>query len=149
RVSDQVYKVFTDRAAELETVVLVGEEQIRILSHKIGQGILKVEVKDQEDPIAHTYALDLLGDYQLSNVKGVLTALRILKQSGFILPQAAIETGLTTVCSTTGLKGRWQKIGTHPLIICDTAHNQAGLALSVGQFRQIPAPKHRFVLGFV
>ena len=149
RMSDEVYNVFTDRAAELETVVIVGEEKIRILSHKIEQGILTIEVSDQEDQTSHTYELDLMGKYQLSNVKGVLAALGILKQSGFSVPQAALEKGLATVCATTGLKGRWQKIGAKPLIICDTAHNPAGLALDIDQFRKIPALKHRFVLGFV
>ena len=109
RMSDEVYNVFTDRAAELETVVIVGEEKIRILSHKIEQGILTIEVSDQEDQTSHTYELDLMGKYQLSNVKGVLAALGILKQSGFSVPQAALEKGLATVCATTGLKGRWQK----------------------------------------
>lgn len=149
RISDEVYKVFTDRAVVLETVVTVGEEKILVLSHSIELGKLTVEVENLEEHKFHTYTLDLLGDYQLSNVKGVLTALRILQQSGFNLPQAAIEQGLATVCATTGLKGRWHKIGSEPLVICDTAHNRAGLALTVAQFRQICARQHRFVLGFV
>ena len=149
RMSHEVYKVFKDRAAELETVVTVGEEKIRVLSHRIEQGKLTVEVVDHDDQISHTYEFDLVGDYQLSNIKGVLTALNILQQSGFTLSKAGIEEGLATVCSTTGLKGRWQKIGSNPLIICDTAHNPAGLALTVSQFKKISAPKHRFVLGFV
>lgn len=149
RMSADVLKVFKDRAAKLKTYMTVGEDKIQILTHHTQLGKLTVQVIEGEDLVPHTYALDLLGDYQLSNLQGVLTALEILKRSGFELPQTAIEAGLATVCSTTGLKGRWQKIGTSPLVICDTAHNPAGLTLTVSQFKQIPARVHRFVLGFV
>lgn len=149
QMAADVLRVFKDRAKELKTNVTIGGERIRVLSHHIHQGKLTVEVIEGEDPVPHTYELDLLGDYQLTNLQGVLTALELLKRSGFELPQTAIEAGLATVCSTTGLKGRWQKIGSRPLVICDTAHNPAGLALTVSQFKQIPARVHRYVLGFV
>ena len=82
-------------------------------------------------------------------MKGVLCTLRILQQRGYSITEEAIDVGLSSVVSLTGLKGRWQILQRHPLVICDTAHNLNGLNRAVNQFKKIPAISHRFILGFV
>lgn len=67
---------------------------------------------------------DLVGEYQIKNLNTVLSALPLLND--FTLPAKAVKAGLENVCKLTGLKGRWQTISHHPLIICDTAHNVGG-----------------------
>jgi dihydrofolate synthase/folylpolyglutamate synthase len=44
---------------------------------------------------------------------------------------------------------RWQVLGRHPLIICDTGHNEGGLREVVGQIARIPYRKLHFVFGAV
>jgi dihydrofolate synthase/folylpolyglutamate synthase len=71
--------------------------------------------------------LDLKGTYQVKNVRTVLSAIELLKAEGFNLTAKHIEEGLSQVTSLTGLIGRWQTLGTNPLIICDTGHNEHGI----------------------
>ncbi|MES2702213.1 MAG: folylpolyglutamate synthase/dihydrofolate synthase family protein [Bacteroidota bacterium] len=92
---------------------------------------------------------DLTGAYQLHNIKTVLTAAEMLSYQGFKLHAAATLTSLAYVKSTTGLRGRWDIMQQHPHIICDVAHNPAGLKEVLLQFDAIGATAKHIVLGFV
>ncbi|HYE79328.1 MAG TPA: cyanophycin synthetase, partial [bacterium] len=62
-----------------------------------------------------------------------------------VIPESAVREGLRTVRSRTGLKGRWQVLGTNPLIVADTGHNEAGLRLALTQLLDL-APRHLHVV---
>ena len=49
----------------------------------------------------------------------------------------------------TGLLGRWEIISESPLVICDVAHNEAGLKAVFEQVHSIPHKKLRIVYGMV
>ena len=72
--------------------------------------------------------LGMSGDYQRKNICTVLAALDILGEQMAISKDNVIE-GLSRAC----VRGRWQKIGDKPLIICDTGHNKAGIKYVVEQ----------------
>lgn len=93
------------------------------------------------------YQTDLLGNYQSRNVRGVLAVLQQLK--GFKVLKRHIEKGLKNVVKNTGLKGRWQLLGTRPTMVCDTAHNAEGLGLVIDQILQQKFEGLHLVLGFV
>lgn len=93
------------------------------------------------------YKSDLLGHYQLKNIKGVVAALSQLK--GFNISQTNIREGLLNTVKNTQLLGRWQQIGTQPTIICDTAHNKEGLSIVLSQIQQEDFHNLHIVLGFV
>ena len=76
---------------------------------------------------------DLLGDYQQKNCKTAIQSLRLLRDHNFNLSDEQIRQGLLHVTSNTGLKGRWQLLGSHPKIVCDTAHNKEGLTIVMEQ----------------
>ncbi len=149
RMAPEVMDVFRNAAAEMDSEVTIADDEIKIMSHFVQDGRMRIRLVWSESLEIETYDLDLMGDYQLSNIKGVLSAIRVLNKNGITIDQKAVASGLSTVCETTGLKGRWQKINQNPLVICDTAHNTAGLQLTIGQFKRITARQHRFVLGFV
>ncbi len=100
-----------------------------------------------EETVDDTYKTSLLGQYQRSNVKGVVATLRELKN--FKVSEAQIRAGLLKVGKNTGLMGRWQVLQEHPMIICDTAHNLDGLQLVVNQLLQQQFNTLHIVLGFV
>lgn len=94
------------------------------------------------------------GDYQVRNLRTVLTAVKAINSStGFRLPQDAVRDGLRDVVRSTGLAGRWTVTGRTPLTICDTGHNEAGLAYNLGQLRRLlarrPGARLHMVMGFV
>ena len=99
------------------------------------------------DLIEKRYATDLKGAYQEKNTKGVVAALRHL--SGFNVTSNHIKMGLSNVVGLTGLLGRWQVLQHKPLVIADTAHNEAGISIVVKQLLKTPHKRLHMVLGFV
>ncbi|HNM24922.1 MAG TPA: cyanophycin synthetase, partial [Saprospiraceae bacterium] len=49
----------------------------------------------------------------------------------------------------TRFMGRWQVIGSHPTILCDSAHNEAGLRAAFKAVAEIPHNRLHIVTGFV
>lgn len=92
---------------------------------------------------------DLLGNYQRRNVAGVLKAIDLLNAANWQLPSKAIYDGLSKVVPNTGLRGRWEIVGTNPLVVCDTGHNEAGLSQIVEQIRQTAWKELYIVIGMV
>ena len=103
-----------------------------------------------EDKIAYENLItDLPGDYQLKNILAVLQSIDILRNEGMTIPTEAIYEGLSEVKKSTGLRGRWDEIGHNPLIICDTAHNAAGVKEITDQLRNTPYRRLHIVWGMV
>ena len=82
--------------------------------------------------------MDLAGSYQRQNLATVAAALEILQSEYGIdadisrIPRAA---------AITGLRGRWEKVGSNPDIICDIGHNAHGLRCVFDQLRAV-APQY-------
>ena len=92
---------------------------------------------------------ELKGGYQTKNIPGVLLTIENLKKSGFVITDEHIRDGISQAASLTGLKGRWQKLSDHPLIICDTAHNEAGISEVMKQISMLSLRKLHIVIGMV
>ncbi len=96
------------------------------------------------------YESDLLGLYQLHNKKTALTALRKLQQvSDFSISENQIKSGFLNTRINTGLRGRWDQIGEHPTVICDTAHNTDGLTSVLNHVATLNFDTLHLVLGVV
>ena len=91
---------------------------------------------------------DLRGNYQQKNIKVTLAIISSLKDLGLEISETNIKNGLLNVQKNTNFIGRWYEFSKDPLIICDTAHNQAGLEEVFSQLNAIPKFKH-IILGFV
>ena len=91
---------------------------------------------------------DLKGNYQKKNIRVVLALVNELRKQNIKISESAVENGLMKVHQNTKFIGRWFPFSENPLIICDTAHNQAGLEMVFAQLNAIDKYKH-IVLGFV
>ena len=98
--------------------------------------------------IYDNYDCDLKGDYQKKNIKTVLKSTEILKHLDYKINDIHIETGLNNVSNNTGLQGRWQVIQKKPMIICDTAHNEAALDDVISQLTDMDYSDLHFIIGF-
>ena len=80
----------------------------------------------------------LSGDAQLENAHTVLTALRILDDKVLDTPLSheVVARGFAELYKLSGLRGRWETISTDPHIVCDTAHNPAGIAVVAHQLEE-------------
>lgn len=100
--------------------------------------------------VVENYESDLIGDYQIHNKKTVAQTIRILQQQNqFLVSEQNIIDGLKNVIKNTGLQGRWQQLGSHPKVICDTAHNKQGLEIVFKQIQKDDFEQLHIVLGVV
>jgi len=102
---------------------VVGEAPENLRPIYLSKGSPIVWAEDMEFP---DVAFELKGLCQEKNKKTILAALEVLKLD-IDIPDEAITNGLAKVVENTGLMGRWQTIGTEPLVIADTAHNEGGI----------------------
>lgn len=79
------------------------------------------------DQVIYDVKTDLLGSYQLHNVKTALTACELLNRNGWNLPRERVLESLALVKPATGLRGRWDWVRQRPNIILDVAHNPDGM----------------------
>lgn len=91
----------------------------------------------------------LLGHYQRWNLPGILEGIAQLKRMGWQLSEEQIKSGLANVSQLTGLKGRWQILDHEPLTICDTGHNEPGIAEILDQLKTYTYAHLWMVIGFV
>ncbi len=95
------------------------------------------------------YESDLKGSYQVKNMITVQQTIRLLNDMNFKIEEDDLCEGLKSVTKSTGLKGRWQVLQSHPKTICDTAHNKEGLQMVMNQLKQESYKKLHVVLGVV
>lgn len=140
--------VFKSKAA-VETAPLHFASDVYTVQLRDEHGNILFDVLKNGKPAQKGIALPLQGIYQQKNLAGVLQAVDILRQQGWKISEEQLLDGLTKVMSQTGLKGRWQKLGTNPLIVCDTGHNLDGVAQVVKQLQQLSYHQLFMVIGMV
>lgn len=91
----------------------------------------------------------LKGFYQQKNITGVLSLVDRLRERDYSITDANVKEGIEKVITLTGLKGRWQKLGEHPLIIADTGHNEGGVRELMKQIKAQKFEKLHIVWGMV
>lgn len=123
---DEVIQVFLDKSQQIQSQLVVAS--------------------DTETSVSQS---DLKGLYQTKNIKTVQSTLKLMKGLGFTLSDNAIKNGLLNVVKNTGLKGRWQTLKTEPKVICDTAHNEAGLKYAMLQVSEQSYKNLHLVIGMV
>lgn len=125
--------------------VVVGEapENLRPIYESKGSPIIWAE--DMEFPDVE---FELKGLCQEKNKKTILAALEVLRLDLDINAEN-IKNGLAHVVENTGLMGRWQTLGTEPLIIADTAHNEGGIRYIAEQLQSMKYKTLRIVFGMV
>lgn len=141
--------LFTDKAKQLKAPVVFADKVFKILASKKTKEGVEVEVLNKRTNANLNYTLDLTGTYQLKNVLGVLAALEVIVQSGFVVSEENIKDGLKQVVKLTGLSGRWQTLSEKPLIICDTGHNEDGIKEVLKNIEGTPHKQLHMVIGMV
>ena len=111
-------------------------------------GQRKFTVNNLTDKLVFKGSTPLGGDYQTKNLQTVFQVFKILDPE-FRTGEACIKRGIRRVVMNTGLKGRWQIIGKHPLTICDTGHNKEGLDYVLRQIKKMLFSDLHMVIGFM
>ena len=133
-----------------DTPIVIGETQLEteiVFIDKATKEKSPLYFADQL--INEIYSTDLKGDYQMRNVRTVLQTIDVLNKAEFTISKELVQRGLLKVSENTGLRGRWEVLGSSPKIICDTAHNREGLKLVFKQLLEEEFEKLHLVLGMV
>lgn len=144
------------------TPVVVGEytRSTRDIFESIADQKGSLLIFSQESSYANVslddYELDLYGEYQVHNLRTVLTTLKILSRNptftrvvGDGWSDNNIREGLKKVIKQTGFRGRWEYLSKEPPIVCDTGHNVNGLSYVFTQLRKQSFKRLFCVIGFV
>ncbi len=146
----EVEPVFCAKAAEVNADIVFASK-IFSTKEKVNakDSSLTLDVYDQGELVFSNLNPELKGDYQKKNIPGVLMSIKVLQKLGYRITTQNIQNGIENVIKLTGLKGRWQKLGESPLIICDTGHNVDGLKDVVHQIQAQNFKNLFIVLGMV
>jgi dihydrofolate synthase/folylpolyglutamate synthase len=137
--------VFQQKAAEVNAPIFFAEEEHPLLSalHDESGNYIYQTTR------YHDLKGELGGICQEKNTNTLLTALPLLEQQGYHITETDIRNGFAHVCELTGLMGRWQKLSSHPTIVCDTGHNVGGIQYIVKQLSFQQYKQLHIVIGMV
>ena len=148
--TQEIFPVFMKKANDLDATLYIADQWYRVEeidSGTIYRQYFQIYVKD--DLWFKRLVTDLPGNYQKKNIATVLRTIDVLRDLGFEVTDESILSGCRKVKTLTGLRGRWEILGTDPLVICDTGHNKEGLREVVRQIKRTPHRKLHFIFGTV
>lgn len=146
----EVAEVFAQKANEVGAPLTFAWQKYNPISRRIdsssGNQFITTKLSNGQ---TMEWEIDLLGCYQRFNLPGVLAAVDILRDNGFSISHDSLIKGIKQVQATTGLMGRWQKIGSKPDVFCDTGHNVDGITQVMEQLKAISFNSLHVVIGMV
>ena len=166
-IKDGVPVVIGEASATIRTVfeALANEHQSPVIYAEDDKELLKAEVVSDGCGIYYTtehmgsFKGELCGTYQIKNARTILSALSELVRQGYLcLPQSdeakiavqkEVSEGFLHVCQITGLRGRWETVGTQPTVICDIGHNVAAWEHLSKQLDALQCRQLHMVFGMV
>lgn len=141
--------VFEGKAKVTDSKIYFADQIYRVNKADENYNYQIFDIQKNNGALFTNLKLDLLGEYQKKNILGVITSIDVLKKKGFKISKKNIRDGLSTVTTSTGLMGRWQKLQDNPLTICDTGHNVDGITQVLSQLLKVKRDKLHFVIGMV
>lgn len=142
--------VFERVARERRSNLYFAEELFELVSSECNEGGSRFCVRRVGDEREYLLDLDLGGEYQRRNIITALGALEVLhRRTQVSISTRALVEGCRDAAATTGLQGRWQRLGERPTVVCDTGHNAHGLRYVSEQLKRLNCKQLYVVLGVV
>ncbi|CCH53388.1 FolC bifunctional protein [Fibrisoma limi BUZ 3] len=139
--------VFREVADRNHASITFADQVYTVRDEGMRDGYRRVEVTDVNQQ-TQVYTLDLTGPYQMQNLPGVLASVEKL-QTQWPVSRDAVAAGLAAVVTQTGLQGRFQRLHDQPVVLADTAHNQAGIQSVLAAVQSMPHRVLHLVIGMV
>ena len=142
--------VFENAAAERGSLLVYADREWEVLESEPSGEYMRYHIQRPRDGRTQILDLDLLGSYQRKNILTARTAVSLLRHhTPLNISTRALVEGVRSVVESTGLMGRWQKLGDSPRVYCDTGHNAHGLCEVVAQIEAQEYRKLFMVVGMV
>ena len=148
-LGDTIGKIAVEKAGiiKIGIPVLIGEKQLdteKVFEEIASKNSSKLSYAKSVDILC-----DLNGIYQKKNIATAFSAIQLLKEQGWKIEDKAVEDGFLKVAKNTAFMGRWQVLGSNPMIVCDTGHNKEGVEYVVQQLAQEKYEQLHIVWGAV
>ena len=142
--------VLEEIAADLRSELIYANEAFTIGNCSFEGDKQVITLNRTRDGYPYQLRLDLLGEYQRQNLATVATVLDTLhEKSPLSISRRAFVEGVREVSQLTSFRGRWQVLSPNPLVVCDTAHNEHGIAEVAKQLKsRTSGGKLLCVMGF-
>jgi len=126
-LGDTIGKIAVEKAGiiKIGIPVLIGEKQLE--TEKVFEEIASKNSSKLSYAKSVDILCDLNGIYQKKNIATAFSAIQLLKEQGWKIEDKAVEDGFLKVAKNTAFMGRWQVLGSNPMIVCDTGHNKEGV----------------------
>ncbi len=148
RSQDETSEVFEGKALEVETKISFAEDLISYRTDNFNQtGKFSFSFENQD----YMGKSPLLGSYQVENIRTAIALIQVFNTLEIyekISPQLILA-GIENVVVNTNFSGRWQILGQNPIIICDTGHNEDGIARTMKQLKEMKYAQLHIVIGMV
>ncbi len=138
--------VFREAARRCLSPLFFADQSVRILPGPRQGHHASYTIHQDGQPTELPVSLEHLGEYQQYNLATVWKTLSVFSSHCDHLLDPArplrIREGMARLKSLTGFIGRWELLQENPRVICDSAHNEAGIrqvlnALSRMSYRQL------------
>lgn len=144
--------VFEKKAAETGSPIVFADQHFKTTeTYPENWESVTCNVFKNGKPYLDNLKVDAAGPFQAHNITTVIQAWEVLKTTAMpkIPDETALRKGMAELRALTRFMGRWQIIGSSPTVLCDSAHNEAGLRIAFERIRSMPFQNLHVVTGFV
>lgn len=134
---ETVHSVFSKKAKKEGSPLYLAKDICQVSNYQYNLTAASFEVKFQKKR-KFEIKTDLIGNYQAKNIQSALAAYaQLLNENKRSLDLAWIQKALAKVRKRTYYLGRWQVLQKrNPAILCDSAHNKAGIQMLLSATEQ-------------
>lgn len=144
-------RIFKFVAEEYEAPIYFAEEMIEAEVLEQNKDFTTFNFSKKDSFNFHHIEVGITGPFALNNARTALAALDVMYEmevfSPLVVPNLLMA--WPDIKQLTAYQGRWQWLGEKPDILCDSAHNEAGLQKVLYALRQMNYPRLHIVLGMV
>ncbi len=122
-------KVFKKVAKKNKAELIFAQKVFKIKEKTSNYTFSTFKVQENKEKWKRSLRANVHGPFQNKNLATALTAVRTLQTvwSHGSIEEDTIRTALKEIKQLTQYKGRWHLLSQFPTILCDSAHNEAGL----------------------
>lgn len=145
---EEVIDVFEAKAKELNAPLYLVKNLVAIKKINESSIMDSYQLQFFDEDKNWYFETTIIGPYQHKNLATSLAAIKVLSRH-LSIDFHSVFSRFQYLGKLTGLIGRWQILGTQPLIIVDSAHNEAGLQFAINKLQEYKYDLLHFVIGFV
>jgi len=140
--------VFEKKAKTKKSEIIFADQIYQVQKKSENLTHTTFDILKDGQPLFSNQKINLHGAFQAKNIATALQAIDSLPES-FSIKKSKVAAAFFNLKSLTNFKGRWQVLQKDPIVLCDSAHNEAGLKLAMSQLNSLKVKELHFVLGMV